>query len=362
MTTPIVSVVMPAYNGAQLIGETIESVLAQSFTDFELIIVDDCSTDTTWDVIHSFSDPRIRCFRAAENGGPVTARNIGFAQVRGRYIAGLDQDDLCAPDRFAQQVAFLDAHAHVALVASACTLLRDGCELPWQGTGSLTSQAIDWLLMMRNPLVWSSVMFRTDAARQLTPFERPEMLFAEDFDLYHRIRAHGDIARLDAPLLVYRCHPDGVSKKFHEKMSVSAAAVLTEYYAAIFGPHARENALLVERHLMAETLVPDLSTLTRILQIMAALHQYFIDQNNPDADTQKAIQREYIRLWWGLLCPALRHRTVVLRDVLPLRPDCVPLSLRQPQWLVSPVIGWVRALLKMPTYAIGPLKRLRQSF
>ncbi|WP_017671789.1 glycosyltransferase family A protein [Blastomonas sp. AAP53] len=346
MTSPVVSVIMPAYNGAGLIGETIQSVLAQSFEDFELVIVDDCSTDTTWDVLQGYRDPRIRCLRAPVNGGPVQARNLAFSQARGRYIVGLDQDDLCTPDRFAQQVAFLDAHPDFALVASACRLLRDGREQDWSGMRLFTPDAIDWLLMLCNPLAWSSVMFRAEAARRLVPFERQEVLYAEDFDFYHRIRKHGRIARIDTPLLVYRCHPEGASKKYEDAMCASAARVLGDHYGAIFGERAQACGALVGKHLMHGLPVPDLSTLRQVADIMATLHRQFLQRCTPDAASRRIIDREYARLWWTLVRPALRWRIVSLRDVLPLRPACVPLALTQPDWLVSPLVGIVRGVMR----------------
>jgi glycosyltransferase involved in cell wall biosynthesis len=342
MTVPTVSVIMPAYNGAALIGDTIQSVLAQSFADFELVIVDDCSTDTTWDLLQTFADPRIRCFRAEQNGGPVATRNQAFGHARGRYIVGLDQDDLCTADRFARQVAFLEANPDVALVASACRLLRDGQEQAWPMLEGLTPQSIDWLMMLCNPLAWSSVMFRADAARRLVPFERQEVLYAEDFDLYHRIRAFGKIARIDAPLLVYRCHPEGASKRFEDAMCASAARVLAEQYRPIFGDRAEDYAALVGRHLMHGEVVPDLATLRKVAGIMALLHSHFLDCHPPDAASRAIIEREYSRLWWMLVRPALRWGVVQLRDVLDLRPLAMPLTLRHPDWLLSSLLGNVR--------------------
>jgi glycosyltransferase involved in cell wall biosynthesis len=106
---PVISVVMPVYNGAALLPATLDSLAAQSFTDFEVIVVDDCSTDATRACVAGWSDPRVRLVAMPVNGGPVLARNAGVAAARGRYIAALDADDLCRPDRFARQVAYLKA-------------------------------------------------------------------------------------------------------------------------------------------------------------------------------------------------------------------------------------------------------------
>ena len=95
MTPPAVSVIMAAYNGADLLPATLATLQKQSFTDFEVIVVDDCSKDSTREVLRAWPDPRVRMIALAENGGPVRARNRAFAEARGRYIAGLDQDDLC---------------------------------------------------------------------------------------------------------------------------------------------------------------------------------------------------------------------------------------------------------------------------
>src|SRR3546814_6456170 len=103
MSAPIVSVIMAAYNGAALLPETLASLQAQTFGDFELIVVDDRSPDDTLALLHGWSDHRIHVIAAAENQGPVKARNRAFAQARGRYIAAPDQDDICLPDRFARR-------------------------------------------------------------------------------------------------------------------------------------------------------------------------------------------------------------------------------------------------------------------
>lgn len=342
MTAPIVSVIMPAYNGAAWIGETIESVLAQTFADFEIVIVDDASTDATWQVLQGFSDPRVHCFRAERNGGPVLARNLAFAQAQGRYVVGLDQDDLCLPERFARQVAYLDAHPDTVLVASECRLMRDGRLQPWPGEEPTTPRAIDWMMMLSNPLPWSSVMFRADAARQLVPFERQEVLYAEDFDLYHRLRAYGALARIDTPLLIYRCHEGGASKRFEDTMCASAARVLAERYGPIFGDQAQAFAGLVVQHLMHGVPVPDAATFAQVLAIVAALHRHYLEKGAPDPATDAIVTREYQRLWWKLARPAMRRGTLRMRDVVHLRPPGVPLPWREPDWLVSSMVGAAR--------------------
>lgn len=344
--TPAISVVMAAYNGADLVGETIASLRAQTREDWELIVVDDRSTDDTLAMLRAIEDPRIAVIASEANQGPVHARNRAFASARGHYIAALDQDDLCTPDRFARQAAFLDANPQVALVASAALLLEDGKAAPWPGDRHLSPAMIDWLLLTQNPLVWSTCMFRADAARALTPFTRPELRYAEDFDLYQRIRAFGPLARIDAPLLEYRCHPGGASQKYRSMMEASAANVLAGRYAAIFGSEAQPNAELVARHLMGREPVADLETFARLGRILGDVHTHFIDRVPLDAQARIEVDGEYARLWWLLARPALRQGHIGLRDLLATRPDVVRIDPGNPDLIVSPLIGRARALAR----------------
>lgn len=345
MSVPTVSVIMPAYNGAAWIGATIDSVLAQDFTDWELVVVDDCSTDQTRTVLGGYDDPRITVIHAETNGGPVIARNTGFAAARGRYIAGLDQDDLCKPGRLAAQVAYLDANPDTVLVATAADLLEGESVSPWPGDRTLTPAMIDWLILTQNPLVWSTVMFRAEVARRLDPFERPHVRYAEDFDLYHRLSNFGRIARLSEAQLLYRCHPGGASKKYAEMMAASAARVLTERYLPVFGPdEASENAALVVRYLMARESVPDLGTLSRLSRILAALHADHVRRTPLTPAERIEVDGEHARLWWMVARPALRQGAVTLREAMGVRPESIRLPPGDADRLISPLIGRVRAI------------------
>jgi glycosyltransferase involved in cell wall biosynthesis len=306
MTLPTVSVIMASYKGAALVGETIESVLSQSFQDFELVIVDDCSPDNTLDVLRSFDDPRIRVIASPVNQGPVKTRNIAMAEARGRYLAGLDQDDICLPDRFARQVAYLEANADVALVAAAADLLEAGKVRRGKFRGPTTPEFLRWQLHLGNPLVWSSVMFRADVARRLDPVTRPEMLFAEDFDLYHRIGAFGRVARIDEPLLLYRIHPGGVSKAFEDVMLASTRKVLSEVYQPIFGAEAEDAAALIIDHVAHGGPLGDREALQRLANAIMRLKGYFFDQDACDANTRRQIDRAVSALWWRIIRTAVR--------------------------------------------------------
>ncbi|USI74180.1 glycosyltransferase family 2 protein [Sphingomonas morindae] len=299
MTAPLISVVMPSYKGAALIRETIDSVRAQTVQDFEIIVIDDGSPDHTVALVESLGDPRIRVVRAPENGGPARARSLGAPLARGRYIAGLDQDDLCHPTRFAKQVAWLEAHPEAVLLAS--TIAPFGPQAGADPFPALTDpDAIDWQLLVANPLAWSSVMMRAEPALRLQPFQRDARRYAEDFDFYHRIRAFGRIGRLAEPLVRYRLHAGGSSRLFEERMILAAGAVLAERYAADFGAEAAAAGVLMSRHAAAAHAPPDAATLAACGAVLDRL-----------LATQGAIAPDYApgaaaATWWAIARRGLR--------------------------------------------------------
>jgi glycosyltransferase involved in cell wall biosynthesis len=341
---PAISVVMATYNGAALLPETLASLQAQSFADWELVAVDDGSRDDTVAVLRAVGDPRIRVIESAVNGGPVVARNRAFAEARGRYIAGLDQDDLCLPDRFARQVAWLEAHPATVLVSTATDCLVDGKVRPGQWVRPLTPGLIDWLMLVQNPLVWSSVLFRADAARRLDPFERPECRYVEDFDLYHRLRAFGRIDQIDTVLTHYRQHAGGASQVFNGTMTANAETLLRARHSALLGAVAPDIAGLLVRHVMAKAPIGDRAELRRLFDGIAVLRTHFGAQEH-DAETLAAVDREISRLWWRLCRAGVRSGRLRLRHAIAARPAAAALGdARAADLVTSGMIGAVRAL------------------
>ncbi|AQR73540.1 glycosyltransferase [Sphingomonas sp. LM7] len=335
---PTVSVIMAVYNGAVLLPATLASLRAQTLTHWELIAVDDCSKDDSVAVLERLDDPRVRVIRAEVNGGPVVARNIAFAAARGRYVAGLDQDDISLPERFAQQVAYLDAHQDVALVSSATDYLIDNKRHPGNWPRPLTPVLIDWLMLVQNPIAWSSVMFRADAARRLDPFERPEMRYVEDFDLYQRLRPHGRVAQIDEVLMLYRCHAGGASQVFNGTMRAHAELLLRERHQSLLGDGAPDIAALLVRHVMAREPVPDIETLNRLFSGIAVLRQEFGAQHREDLT---AVDSEISQLWWRVCRASVRSGSLLLHRTLGSQP--MPLGAAA-DLLTSQVIGGMRAV------------------
>ncbi|MBN8806625.1 MAG: glycosyltransferase [Sphingomonas sp.] len=311
---------MAAYNGAALTGETLDSLWAQSFADFEIVVVDDCSTDDTREVLAAVRDPRLRVIHADENGGPVRSRNRAVTEARGRYLAGLDQDDICLPHRFARQVAYLDAHPDIALVGASANILEDGAVSAHAKAAVTTPRLIEWLLLIENPLVWSTAMIRR-AALPAGEFTRPDYRYAEDFDLYHRLARHGGIARIDEPLLLYRRHGGGASQRYTETMQANATRVLAERYTdeGVALPDAK--ARLIVRHLMEGEAVPDAATLAEIGALLTGLQAHFLATRPIDDENLRLIRWETALRWGKMVRTALKAGTVSIGQAAGIRPD-----------------------------------------
>ena len=346
MTTapaPTISVLMAIYNGAALVRETIASLQAQTFGDFELIVVDDRSTDDSVAVLRAIGDARIRVIESPVNQGVVLARNTAFGHARGRYIAALDHDDLCHPERFARQVAYLDANPDTVLLGTAANIFEDGAILPATLAAATTPSVIEWLLKIENPLVWSSVMMRADAARKLDIFMRPELICAEDYDLYHRIARLGTIARLDEELMTYRRHGGGLSQRRVEELRACSVSVLADAHRDHLGDEAEEIASLIVHHVMGQLPVPDRATLRRLGEALVRLQAHFIETRRPDAHSRRLLRWETARRWARVGRIGLRTGALGLIATATVRPDHLGLGYAGlDELILSRIVGGAR--------------------
>ncbi len=203
---PVVSIILPAYNQATHLGQAIASVLAQTYTDWELIVVDDGSTDGTGAVARSFTDPRVRYFYQA-NQERSRARNFGIQQATGEFIAFLDDDDFWLPPYLEKQVAHLRAHPAAGLSHTwsydtdpAGRMVRvSGQGVP----GAATSEAFLAALLINNRIRSIAVVVRAEALHAAGLFD-PEVRQAEDWDLWLRIAQRYPVTTLPEALVCYR--------------------------------------------------------------------------------------------------------------------------------------------------------------
>ena len=206
-----VSVIMAVYNAERFLKESIQSILTQTFSDFELIIVDDASTDASCEIVKSFGDPRIRLIKHTTNTGASIARNDAIRTARGEYVAIMDADDLSYSHRLETQVRFLDDQPDIALVGSG---IYDNIDV--DGSILYTShlpkdnETIQKTILEKWCFLHPSIMFRRKAAER-AGFYREEFDVAEDHDFIIRVLDHSKAQNLREKLVAYRINPKGLS-------------------------------------------------------------------------------------------------------------------------------------------------------
>ena len=206
MNVPAVSVILPAHNCDQYIGKAIESVLHQTFTDFELIIINDGSSDRTGEIIRSFSDPRILYHFNNSKMGLVFNLNKGIDLARGRYIARMDGDDIAGPERFEKQITYLDNKRNVDLLATVVSLIDENaipCGTWKSDERNISEKEIREYLPKDNCIAHPTVMGKSDIFKKYK--YDPKQSQSEDYDLWLRMISGGVVIhKLAEPLLQHR--------------------------------------------------------------------------------------------------------------------------------------------------------------
>ncbi len=202
-TNPLISVVLPLYNAEKYIKESVESVLSQTFTDFEFIIINDGSKDNSGDVVRSIKDDRIVYVEQSNIGLPATL-NRGISMARADIIARQDNDDLSLPTRFEKQYQYLSEHPEVAVLGARAEIMNEnGRSLNRYHDHPTDKNVLKFVLLFNNPFVHSSVMFRKSVLQKSGEYYTGKEVF-EDFNLWSRISRVADVANLPDRLLRYR--------------------------------------------------------------------------------------------------------------------------------------------------------------
>ncbi len=223
--TPRLSVVMPVRDGARWLGEAIESIVSQTFSDLELLVIDDGSTDETPQILNAWSrrDGRIRLLRQ-HDPGLVAALNYGLANARGPFLARLDADDLAAPERLERQIRVLENEPSIGLLGSWAQRTDERGRLRGYLRPETDPKKLADILTRANPFVHSTIMLRTEIARRLGGY-RAAFEAAEDYDLWLRMSEVTSLANLPEPLVQYRRHEANVTaqKAIRQSFSVRLA-------------------------------------------------------------------------------------------------------------------------------------------
>lgn len=236
---PKVSVVMSVYNGECYLEQAVESILTQTFTDIEFIIIDDGSTDGTGEFLTGYAtqDSRITIIRNEPNIGLTKSLNKGLALAQGKYIARMDADDISLPERLARQVHFLETQPEVGVLGTAIQGVDNAGKLHQTRLFPTTSAVLKWRLCFENPIAHPAVMMRREVVKQANGYN-VEMTTSQDYDLWQRLSGVTRLSNLPEVLLYKRAHNNNVT------------------YTQ--GDDQRQNAFKISQRMMSELLEEEL--------------------------------------------------------------------------------------------------------
>lgn len=245
---PLVSVLMAAHNEERHVGAAIRSVLRQTLPDFELIVIDDGSTDGTSACLRAFRDPRIRLLRNVNSLGLTRSLIFGMREARSELIARLDADDLAMPRRLENQVAYLRSSPGVGLLGSHCSCI-DANDLPCGSRRMpIGDLAIRWRGLLDNPFIHSSVMFRATVYAQADGYDA-NYATAQDYDLWMRMLRFTHAHNMPRRLVSLRLRKDAISETRRQQQLENHDRVSRRALAELFPqlpPPPRKQKLLRE--------------------------------------------------------------------------------------------------------------------
>ena len=211
LSLPLISVIMPVYKGERFLREAIDSILNQTFTDFEFIIINDGSTDGTLEIIQSYSDKRIRLVNNESNQGIVACLNHGIELAQGEYIARMDADDISLPERFEKQIRFLEENPDVGVCGTWRKNIDANGDIIGERTHPKEDYLIKWKLFLNtNPISHPTILMRADLVKSVGGYNE-KFKHCEDYDLWRRLIYKTKIYNIPEFLLSYRYHDNNIT-------------------------------------------------------------------------------------------------------------------------------------------------------
>lgn len=199
---PKISVLMPVFNCRQYIEDSVNSILNQTFSDFEFLIIDDSSTDGTFEYLKSLTDPRITLIRKPQNTGYTVSLNIGLKMAKGKYIARMDGDDISLSDRFAKQVTFMDANPDIIVCGGGYEAIGSDFKF----IPKTSNEDIVLEMMSFSPIAHPTVFLRNSILKNNNIQYNTKYEPAEDYQLWMILSEYGKLANLSDVLIYYRIH------------------------------------------------------------------------------------------------------------------------------------------------------------
>jgi len=292
---PEISVLMPVYNGGKYLKEAIDSILAQTFTNFEIVAINDGSKDNSLEILKSHSDPRLTIINNPVNKGLIASLNIGLQQCRGKYTARFDQDDICFIDRFQTQYNFMENNLDIDLVGSWTECINtEGKSLkisrnpenPW---------VIRYEFIFNNVMFHSSIFFRTDIIKNNGGYSE-RFVHSEDYEMYSRPEKELKCSNIQRPLFRLRIHGESITGSSNTQPTVYANALNVSFrninqYIDLNRDDFEilKDFLTIKKPIKNITIAKTMKTLF----ILKEITNKFIDKNSLSKENVKMIKDRY---------------------------------------------------------------------
>ena len=233
-TAPKISLIMSVYNGEDYLSEAIESVLNQTLKEFELIVINDCSSDSTSEILNKYAelDDRVKVHTNEVNLRLPASLNKAMSFAQGKYIARMDADDICLPERLEKQYKFMEENPHIALSSCKFMTLKNGVISSGGCGGKTDKESIKALLLVTNPILHPGIIAKADVIRTLG-YDK-NFTCTEDMELWTRfVMAGHDAQIMPEYLMIYRLHDKQITETTLEKQHKEVVAIQRKYLAGL---------------------------------------------------------------------------------------------------------------------------------
>lgn len=306
MNTPTVSVVMPVYNTEKYVREAIESILNQTFTDFELLIINDGSTDNSLSAIRSFNDSRIRVINLEENRGNRVAANIGLREAKGKYVVRMDSDDIALPDRIEAQVKFMEEHPEVGLSGGHLRFFGNKSDI-WRFP--LNREIINASLIFTPGVSQGTSILRTEVYKKNNVYYNERgASYAEDLEYFLRLKKVTEFANIDKILIHYRRHEGNITSRLQEKSAELYAEAFREIFNDL-GIHLSTKEIKLHMQLMGQL---DNDITQKDIKELATWKNFLIKSNREKRIFNEKHFKAVINQKWNQLFYLLADRSFTL--------------------------------------------------
>jgi hypothetical protein len=285
---------MAVHNREKFVSQCVSSILGQTFGDFELIVIDDGSTDRTWEILSSFEDPRVQLLRNEHNQGIPRAVNRGLEAARGCYIARMDSDDECLPKRLETQYQFLERHPEIGVLGGYLRIQEVDTGRIWDYPVPERHHLIAWTLHLHNCIPNPTAMFRRELLDKVG-FYDVQFPQSQDYDLWARLLWNTQFHNLPEPLVLYRQHRSAVSTLFKSNQYRLSLQIRQRLLRQLLGRDVNTDVIRNVEFSPGATLVLNLDEVDAVTYLLMETVHAYLDRAAPAPEDARAIIGEAVR-------------------------------------------------------------------